>query len=188
MRYAIRQINYIFWTISYFPNKLNRLKLHVLHLFLNKTFHPKKLVGHILCFSFLGLYEMAEQYASGKGSSKIFDANLEELFAFYFLCQEEEEDKIMQIKTFIGIVTLVKIIEEKFLGVRWLIEKRNFAEKDQAIVKGLEENWLEFKRINLVTSSKGSESLVNMKELLAKIYSKFIEIQSLPTDAEDPEG
>jgi hypothetical protein len=130
---------------------------------------------------------MAEQYASGKGSSKIFDANLEELFAFYFVCHEEEQE-IMQIKTFIGIVTLVKIIEEKFLGVRWLIEKRNFAEKDQAIVKGLEENWLEFKRINLVTSSKGSESLVNMKKLLAKIYSKFIEIQTLPTDAEEPEG
>jgi hypothetical protein len=130
---------------------------------------------------------MAEQYAMAKESSKLFDANLEELFAFYFSCQESE-DKIEKIKTFIGIVTLVKIIEEKFLGFRWLIGKKYFSEEDQIIVNELEENWLEFKRQNLANSLKGNGNLAYLKELLATTYSKFIEIQSLPTDVEEHEG
>jgi hypothetical protein len=92
----------------------------------------------------------------------------------------------MQIKTFIGIVTLVKIIEEKFLSAQWLIiEKGNFTEKEQISVKGLEKSWLEFKKHYLVNSSEGADNLANMKKLLEKLYTKFMEIQSLPTEIEN---
>jgi hypothetical protein len=138
----------------------------------------KKVEKILIHKSLLELHEVAEQYASEKDSSHSFDANLEELFTFYFECPEEEEHKIMQIKTFIGIVTLVKIIEEKFLGARWLIGKGNIMEKGETFLKGLEENWQEFKKQHFVNPPEGVDNLAIMKELLDKIFSKFVDISS----------
>jgi hypothetical protein len=102
------------------------------------------------------------------------------LYASYF--GDQIIERIEKTQIFIGIIGMVKGIEEKLIGANLLKARGNFTDNGKQMILNFQEKWAEFKEHNLANSTDQDESLVKMKELMAKVFSHLRQIQSLPTE------
>jgi hypothetical protein len=94
------------------------------------------------------------------------------LYAFYF--EDKDIEQLEKIKTFISISTLVKIIEDKFVGAKILKDRRYFTDDEEKMIKEFEAEWHNFKQQNLAHPPLDIEHDLNeMREMLDKIYVQY---------------
>jgi hypothetical protein len=121
---------------------------------------------------------MSHAFVDGKWN--LLDENLKKLYASYF--EDQNIVRIEKTKIFISLLGIVKIIEEKLIGAKLLMERGNFTDDEKQMIVEFQNNWVEFKEQNLVNSTEQDENLEKMKELLANMFSHLREIESLPTE------
>jgi hypothetical protein len=129
------------------------------------------------------LNDIADNYPAENenGTKKSFDPNLMKLYAFYF--EDQNSERLEKVKVFIGISTLVKIIEQKFVGAKMLKEKGNFGKIEEKRIEKYEEEWHAFKLQNFAHPSVDIEDDLNgMRELLDKLYLQYRQFHMLPSE------
>jgi hypothetical protein len=128
------------------------------------------------------LHQIAAFYALSNGRENQFDAVLKALYGLYF-----RDHYIMNVRTkktqmFIQLVTLVKIMEQKFFGTRMPQVIANLMKNEQAIMMETERKWRTFKDQKMANPANSAENVAGMRELLAKIFSILMEIQTMPIE------